>query len=177
MALPPPTDKQARIIWMSVTALAVGILLALLVGLIRGLGWLLNLLSPVLWPLAIGSILAYLLDPVVDFGARRGVPRGLAIILVFALVVVALTAFFASIIPRMVRERGRLISAVPGYSSQLQTNLNRWMSSRPFLETWRGKLFSSSRAKPPSVCSKATKLTLLIGPHCSTNNAPAPSVH
>jgi predicted PurR-regulated permease PerM len=175
MALPPPTDKQARIIWMSVTALAVGVLLALLVVLIRGLGWLLNLLSPVLWPLAIGGILAYLLDPVVDFVTRRGVPRGRAIILVFALVVVALTAFFASIIPRMVRESGRLISEVPGYSRQLQTNLNQWMSSRPFLETWRGKLFPSSRTNNSSFNTNATNVTLVIGSDGSTNMVAAPS--
>jgi predicted PurR-regulated permease PerM len=175
MPLPSPTDKQARIIWMSVTALAVGILLALLVVLIRGLGWLLNLLSPVLWPLAIGGILAYLLDPVVDFVARRGVPRGRAIILVFALVVVALAAFLASIIPRMVRESGRLISDVPGYSRQVQTNLNQWMSSRPFLETWRGKLFPSSKSNTPPAVTNGTNVTTVIAPEGSTNVVAVPS--
>ena len=48
MPLPSPTDKQARIIWTSLTALAVAIMLAILAGLLWGFGWLLNLLSPVL---------------------------------------------------------------------------------------------------------------------------------
>ena len=138
MALPPPTDKQARIIWTSLTALSIAVMLAILAGLLWGFGWLLNVLQPVLWPLAIGGILAYLLDPVVDYFQRKKMKRRNAIILVFALCVLALSAFFASIIPRMVRESGRLISEVPDYSRQMQSDLNKWMSSRPFLDTWRG---------------------------------------
>src|SRR5688572_16649689 len=139
MPFPLPTDKQARIIWMSLTALAVGILLTILAALLWSLGRLLQVLSPVLWPLAIGGILAYLLDPVVDYFERKRIPRGRAIILVFILCLLALSAFFASIIPRVVRESGRLISEVPEYSRQLQGDLNRWMSS-PFLDKWSGKL-------------------------------------
>ena len=145
MALPPPTDKQARIIWTSLTTLAIAVLLAIIAGLLLGLGWLLRLLSPVLWPLAIGGILAYLLDPVVDYFERRKMKRRNAIILVFALCVLALSAFFASIIPRMVRESGRLINEVPDYSRQLRSDLNKWMSSRPFLDTWRVRLFPGSK--------------------------------
>src|SRR6185503_5581580 len=174
MALPPPTDKQARLIWMSLTALAVGILLALLFALVRGLGFLLNLLSPVVWPLAIAGILAYLLDPVVDFVARKGVPRGRAIILVFVLVAVALAAFFASIIPRIVRESGRLVSEVPAYSRQLQGDLKRWMSNRPFLETWRGRLFPSSRTNVPPTTTNTTNVTITIMPDGSTNVVASP---
>src|SRR5688572_25955549 len=145
MPFPSPTEKQARTIWMGLTALAVGVLLTIFAGLVWGLGWLMHLLSPVLWPLAIGGILAYLLDPVVDYFERKKMRRGRAIILVFVLCVLALSAFFASIIPRVVRESGRLISEVPEYSRQLRSDLNRWMSSRPFLDTWRIRLFPSSK--------------------------------
>ncbi len=158
MALPPPTDKQARIIWTSLTALGVALMLGILACLLWGVGWLLNVHQPVLWPLAIGGILAYLLDPVVDYFQRKKMKRSTAIILVFALCVLALSAFFASIIPRMVRESGRLISEVPDYSRQMQSDLNKWMSSRPFLETWRGRLFPSS-SSPTNYLSASTNGT------------------
>jgi predicted PurR-regulated permease PerM len=167
MALPPPTDKQARIIWTSLTALSIAVMLAILAGLLWGFGWLLNVLQPVLWPLAIGGILAYLLDPVVDYFQRKKMKRRNAIILVFALCVLALSAFFASIIPRMVRESGRLISEVPDYSRQMQSDLNKWMSSRPFLETWRGRLFpssSSSRTNLISASTNGTNVAIAITP-------------
>ena len=158
---------------MSLTALAIGVLLTILAGLVWGLGWLLNLLSPVLWPLAIGGILAYLLDPVVDYFERKKIPRGRAIILVFILCALALSAFFASIIPRVVRESGRLISEVPEYSRQLRDDLNRWMSSRPFLDTWRGRLFPSSRTNVTTNVV-ATNITVAVGPDGQTNVVTTP---
>ncbi|MED5277494.1 MAG: hypothetical protein VYD86_00135, partial [Verrucomicrobiota bacterium] len=63
MAFPPPTEKQAKILWTSITALAVGILLALIAALLLGVAWVANTLSSVLIPLAIAGIVAYLLDP------------------------------------------------------------------------------------------------------------------
>src|SRR3982751_3663749 len=89
MDFPPPTVKQARIVWLSLTGLAIGIIVGLLGLLIWGLGFVLKVLSPVLWPLAIAGILAYLLDPVVDFFERRKVSRQKAIILVFGICVLA----------------------------------------------------------------------------------------
>ena len=53
MAFPPPTEKQAKILWTSITALAVGILLALIAALLLGVAWVANTLSAVLIPLAV----------------------------------------------------------------------------------------------------------------------------
>src|SRR3954465_13109788 len=104
MAFPSPTVKQARIVWLSLTGLAIGVIEGLLGLLVWGLGFVLKLLSPVLWPLAIAGILAYLLDPVVDFFTRRKFSRQKAIIFVFGICVLALAGLFASIVPRVVRE-------------------------------------------------------------------------
>ena len=71
MDLPPPTAKQARLIWTALTGLALATIVALVVGLVWGLGRVLQVLSPVVWPIAVAAVLAYLLDPVVDFFERR----------------------------------------------------------------------------------------------------------
>jgi predicted PurR-regulated permease PerM len=144
MSLPPPTNKQARIIWTAITTFGVAFLLAFLAAVVWGLGWLMNLLSPVLWPLAIGGILAYLLDPVVDFFIRHRVPRAWSIILVFALFVIAIGIFLGSVVPQLVRETGRLIDEVPKYSQRMQSQFNAWVSQQPFLDTWRSKLLGPS---------------------------------
>ena len=70
MEFPKPTQQQARWLWHSLTALAVGVLVAMAVFLLWGAAWLASKLSAVLIPLAAGAILACLLDPLVVFLAR-----------------------------------------------------------------------------------------------------------
>ena len=66
MSLPPPTERQARLIWLAVSGLAMAALVGLIAGLVWGLGRALGRPVSVLWPLAVGGVLAYLLDPLVD---------------------------------------------------------------------------------------------------------------
>ena len=129
MTLPPPSPKQARVIWMGVTAFAVGVLVALVGLLIWGLSKVLQLLSPVLWPLAIAGVIACLLDPVVDFLERHRVPRRRAIVLVFVVGLVAVVSVMSLIVPRLILETRQLVSDMPRYTQDLQTHLNTWVDS------------------------------------------------
>jgi len=115
MNFPPPTDRQARILWMSVTALGIGVILALLSTVVVGFGWVAQQLSSVLLPLAVAAIIAFLLDPVVDCFQRRGIPRIWSIILVFVLAVGVLGVFLAIVIPRIVSDVGNLIDNIPKF--------------------------------------------------------------
>ena len=54
-------------LWFSLTALAIAVFLALLATMFYGVAWVLDRLSPVLLPLAVAGILAFLLNPLVDF--------------------------------------------------------------------------------------------------------------
>jgi predicted PurR-regulated permease PerM len=67
MPFPSPSDKQAKVLWFSLTALSIAVFLALLALMLYGVGWMLDRLTPVLLPLAIAGILAFLLNPLVDF--------------------------------------------------------------------------------------------------------------
>src|SRR5262245_38390429 len=131
MALPPPTDRQARLIWLALTGLAMAVLVGLAVALIWGLAFVLRLLSPVLWPLAIAGVIAYLLDPVVDFLQRRGVPRPRAILTVFALGLLIVVALFGSVVPQLVNETRQLASRVPAYVVRVQKRLDQWVNQPP----------------------------------------------
>jgi len=42
--LPPPTERQARVIWLALTGLAVAVLVGLVVALVWGLGQVLRML-------------------------------------------------------------------------------------------------------------------------------------
>lgn len=145
MNFPPPSQKQARIFWLSVTGLAIGVLVGLLGLLVWGFGFVLKVLSPVIWPLAIGGIIAYLLDPVVDFFERRKFSRQKSILIVFGICLLVVAGIAASILPRVVRETEKLIADLPAYAKNIQDDLTEWASRKPFFEAWKGRLFPSRR--------------------------------
>ena len=125
MAYPPPTEKQARILWTSVTALAVGVLLALTALLTLGFAWVVNVLSSILIPLAIAGVIAYLLDPIVDwFQQKRGFKRQNAIILVFCIAVLLLLGTVASLMPSLITQVGKLTTEFPKKAKKFQENVS-----------------------------------------------------
>ena len=135
MNFPAPTHEQAHVIWLAVTALAGAVIVAILAGVIWGFGQVLHLLSPVLWPLAVAGVFAYLLDPVVDFIERRGAPRARAIICVFALAAVIVLALFGSVVPQVLRETRQLAEKIPIYATSVKDKVESWIDNPPkFLE-------------------------------------------
>ena len=125
MAYPPPTEKQAKILWTSVTALAVGVLLALITLLTLGVGWVVNALSSVLIPLAIAGVIAYLLDPIVDwFQKKRGFKRQNAIILVFCIAVLLVGGVVASVVPSLISQVNELTTEFPKQAKKFQVSVS-----------------------------------------------------
>ena len=107
-------------IWFAITGLALATIVALIVALVWGLGRVLSVLSPVLWPVAVAGVLACLLDPVVDFLVRKNVPRTRAIVAVFALALVIVAGLAASVVPRLVVEARDLAAKSSTFATQLQ---------------------------------------------------------
>ena len=114
MAYPPPTEKQAKLLWASVTALAIGILIGLTGGLVLGMAKLASMISSVLLPLAIAGVIAYLLDPVVDwFQKKHGFKRQNSIILVFIIALLLVGGMVASVVPPLIEQTTKLTSELP----------------------------------------------------------------
>ena len=131
MSFPPPTPKQARLIWLALTGLAVAVIVALVVGAVWGLGRVLNVLSPVIWPLAVAGVLAYLLDPVGDFLQRKGVPRTRGIVVVFVAAFLILAGLLASVVPQLVVETQELTRKIPAYTERLEQKVEGFISHPP----------------------------------------------
>jgi len=129
MSFKAPSDYQARIIWIALTALAVAVIITVIAGIIWGLGRVLNLLSPVLWPLAIAVVLAYLLDPPVNWLERRKVPRPWAIVIVFVAMLCLAGGILASIAPQLVEETNKLVSKIPAYAIRAQQQVEKWTAN------------------------------------------------
>jgi predicted PurR-regulated permease PerM len=126
-----PTEPQSRIIWFALTGLAVAAVIGLLVAAVWGLGKIVDLLSPVLWPLAIAAVVACLLSPVVDFLESRKIPRARAILLVFVVAFAVVLGVLASVIPQVIVETSQLAAKVPEYSQRLQDRISRFLAEPP----------------------------------------------
>lgn len=125
-SIKPPGLNQLYTVWYALTALALAVIVSLAVGTVWGIGKFLNLLSPVLWPLAIALILSYLLDPAVSWLERHRVSRTWGIVLVFLAVICVFGGLLGSVIPQIIKETNKLVTKIPIYTAQAKQQLSEW---------------------------------------------------
>lgn len=94
-------------------------------------GWLLYLLAPVLTPFLIAAVLAYMFNPLVSRLERWRLPRVLAVIVVFVLVLSLLIGLVAILVPMIERQVSGFVARLPGYLDWAQTKL------LPLLKEWQ----------------------------------------
>jgi len=94
-----PSNSQRRLMWTALTLLSIAVIGSLVVGLIYVLAKVLGFLQPILVPFAIAGVLAYLLEPVVNWLERRKITRHKAVWLVFSFAMLAFVGFVLALIP------------------------------------------------------------------------------
>ena len=133
MPLTSPTEQQSRIIWFALTGLALAAVAGLMAAAVWGVGKILDLLSPVLWPLALAAVVACLLAPIVDILETRRMRRSRAILLVFVIAFAGVAAIFADVIPQVLDETEQLVARVPEYTQRLQDQVSQLLAHPPAL--------------------------------------------
>lgn len=99
-----PTLFQRKTLWNAATGLAMLTLGALVVGLVWLLGQVFGFLQPVLVPLIVAGIIAYVLDPVVVILERRaGLSRMWSVVTVFCGITIIAVLLAAALIPGIQR--------------------------------------------------------------------------
>ena len=125
-------------LWFSITALAIAVFLALLALMFYGFAWLLDRLSPVLLPLAVAGILAFLLNPLVNifedkmsakvsslFDKIRNPKRVKAIILVFIIAIGIISTVTVIVLRTVVPDVIQL--GKDAQIEQLEQNTKNWL--------------------------------------------------
>lgn len=131
MNFPPPSPKQANVIWFCLTSIVVAAVIALVGLVLWGFGLVINLLTPVILPLALAGILAYLLDPVVDFIEKKRVPRIRAIVLVFFMAIMMFVTLLTTVVPAIVVQSQKLIQDAPNDVKKLRLRIDEWQVNSP----------------------------------------------
>jgi predicted PurR-regulated permease PerM len=90
----------------------------------------------VLLPFVLALVVAYVLTPAVTRVEQRGVPRWVAILLVYALTLGAISGFVAMIVPRLVIEGRTLAHEAPNLKRRLRDDLLPKLDER--IRGWMG---------------------------------------
>jgi predicted PurR-regulated permease PerM len=122
MSLPEsPTPFQKKVCWAGLTSLA-GLAVVSVVILA---GWILvsacSYLKPVLTPIAIAAVLAYLLVPVVGLLCKWRIPRTWSVIIVFALFSAGIALIGITIAPALQHQGSVFASRIPAYSQKISS--------------------------------------------------------
>jgi predicted PurR-regulated permease PerM len=118
-----PTPWQHKTMWASLTAIFI-VVLFVIVGTAVYLGAnLVAFLQPILIPVAIAAILAYLLDPVVTYLAGRGLGRTKAVLVLFLIAFLALGGLFAWIVPLISVQSASLARQLPAFTEHTRDHV------------------------------------------------------
>ena len=174
MSIPPPTERQARFIWLALTGLAMAVIVGLIGGLIWALGRVIGALSPVIWPLAIAGVVACLLNPAVDFFERRTRSRKWAIVAVFGIAMLMMFGLGASVVPQLVKEAEDLALQIPGYAARAEKRFKQWIDHPPAVIGQIRSFLANDRTLPPT---EAEPGGTNAPSAANQTNAPSPSMN
>lgn len=113
-----PTQWQTKTMWWALTGISITVIGTLAVGAIWLAAKVLGFLQPLLIPVAIAAILAYLLDPVVSWITRRGVSRIKAVLIVFGTFITTTALILVWVIPVASQQGSAFLDEVPAYAQK-----------------------------------------------------------
>src|SRR5947209_751947 len=117
-----PTAWQRKTMWAALSAVFVVVLVGIVGTSVWMAGRLIRFLQPILIPVAIAIILAYLLDPLITHLERR-MSRSKAIALLFAIAGLALIALLGWIVPTISMQSTAFMRELPGYTIRARDEL------------------------------------------------------
>lgn len=157
--------------WAALTALFI----VFLAGTVASLIWLsatvIGFLQPILIPVAIAAILAYLFDPVVTRMCRGGLGRTKAVVLLFLMVLLALLGLFSWLIPMVSMQSASFARELPSYTQKARDQVVDIIFRY-------NRTFGSIGTRGKSGSTTSSVVNWLLGaptPHPAATAAPSPT--
>jgi predicted PurR-regulated permease PerM len=160
-----PTPWQKKTLWSAITCLSLVVIAGVLFLAVLAATRIVLFLQPLLLPVAIAGVLAYLLEPLVSWLARRGLPRLIAVIIVFAFFFSGGGLLVIGIGPSVSIESQKFFTALPGYLER------SWSLFDDFLENSLTKLPQLGQHQPDANATPGTSASSTPGPSA----VPSPS--
>ena len=122
-----PAEWQQKAIWAAISALAISFLIFVFIAVVWIMANVISFLQPILIPVAIAAILAYLLDPVVTRMAAGGLGRTKSIILLFAIAGLALAVVGTWLVPAIGMQSNNFVKELPQYTVKARDQVVEWI--------------------------------------------------
>src|SRR5271166_5562240 len=110
-----PTPWQQRTMWTALTCVSLFVIGWVAIYVMARVGAVLTYLQPLLVPVAVAAIMAYLLDPVVEWLTKRGLARTRAVLLVFLFALLALSGILFWVLPQLYHQSIQLATDTPKF--------------------------------------------------------------
>ncbi|MBV8142408.1 MAG: AI-2E family transporter [Verrucomicrobia bacterium] len=123
-----PTPWQKKLLWNAITSLSLLVTASIVIFTLYVATQVVAFLQPLLLPVAVAGVFAYLLEPLVSWLARKKLPRILAVIIVFGAFVLGGALLVLGVVPSIYTESVKFSSALPGYVER------GWAAIDDFLE-------------------------------------------
>ncbi len=118
-----PTPWQRKTMWTALTALFVVFLLFVLCAAVWIAANVIGFLQPILIPVAIAGILAYLLDPLVTRMTRHGLGRTKAVASLFVIAFLVIAALLAWLVPVVSLQAANAAKELPEYTKRARDSV------------------------------------------------------
>jgi predicted PurR-regulated permease PerM len=118
-----PTTWQRKTMWAALTAFFIVVLITLACSMIYLVANVVSFLQPILIPVAIAVILAYLLDPLVTLMCDRGLNRTKAVFALFAITFLCITALVAWLAPVVSMQATNVGRELPQYTQKARDTI------------------------------------------------------
>lgn len=149
-----PTPFQRRTLWKAITGIAILALALLLVILVWVTGSVLSYLQPVLLPVAVSGIIAYLLDPVVRwFQIKKRMSRLSSVLTVFGMFLVLISIMAMIVIPPIAKQIGDAVEDRENIGEKVADTMDT-LGDIPWLQP----VTAWAQAEHPSVTEQRAKL-------------------
>ena len=118
-----PTPWQHKTMWASLTALSVVLLITVACSVVYIAAKVIGFIQPILIPVAIAVILAYLLDPLVTKMTKQGLSRTKAVIALFLIAFLSIGALIAWLAPVVSMQAANVGRELPQYTQKARDQL------------------------------------------------------
>jgi predicted PurR-regulated permease PerM len=158
-----PTPQQQRIIWTALTGLSLAAIGAVILLATWLLGHVVKLLYPVLLPIGVAAVIAYILEPVVDWMEKRcHLGRRLALLLLFLAIIVGVILFFVILVPPLTQELYQFVNNLPRQIDHSRQGILSFFDSHPDVKAWASLHLAPVLDNLPATLGKVA--AKLIGP-------------
>ncbi|MEY2526941.1 MAG: hypothetical protein QOE73_1712 [Verrucomicrobiota bacterium] len=164
-----PTPWQQKTMWSALTALFIALLAVIVCSMVWVGANVVSFLQPILIPVAIAGILAYLLDPVVTKICKGGLGRTKAVLLVFAIGFLFLAGLITWLVPTISVQSASFARELPNYTQKARDRVVDLIAQY-------NRTIGGTRSK--SASSTSNFVNWLLGPpspHVSPSPAPSGS--